>query len=137
MGRSEAIFQPDRGRAQQQHAGREAGRIHLLDRGKEDRVRARGDELGAILVEGARILLEVLMRRELRRVDENRDDDASRMAPTFRHERDMAFMQGAHGRNQRDLFAGRMPAADRFTHGRDRLENRDPSHNRLLHPTDG
>jgi hypothetical protein len=63
------------------------------------------------------------MRRELRRVDEDRDDDAPGMALGFLDQRDMAFMQRAHGRHQRDLLAGFMPARDGLAHGGDRLED--------------
>ena len=137
MRRAEAVLQPDGGRAEQQHAGRESGGIHLLDRGEEHRVGAGRDELGAIVVEGARVLLEILMRRELRRVDEDRDDHPLRMALALCDQRDMALVQRAHGRHQRHLLAGGMPAGDGFAHRGDRLENRDSRHLRALRSPHG
>ena len=77
------------------------------------------------------------MRRELRRVDEDRDDNALRMALAFADESDMALVQRAHGGDQRNLLAGGMPAGDGFAHRGDRLENRNPSHLRALRSPHG
>jgi hypothetical protein len=59
------------------------------------------------------------------------------MALAFADQRDMALVQRAHGRDQRDLFAGGMPAGHGLTHGCDRLENRNPGHSRALRSAQG
>jgi hypothetical protein len=77
------------------------------------------------------------MRCELGRIDEDRDDDALRMALAFADQRDMALVQRTHGRHQRDLVAIGMPAGDGFAHRGDRLEDRDSGHSRALRSAHG
>ena len=74
----------------------------LLGRRKHDVAGARGKQL-AIALQRARILGEILMRRELQRIDENaRDHDAIAFAGDP-HEREMALMQVSHRRDERDV----------------------------------
>ena len=60
----------------------------------------------------ARIAVEVLVRGELRRIDEDRGDDAAGVAAGELDQLEVAVVQRAHGRHQRDLIAGLAPAAD-------------------------
>ena len=60
--------------------------------------------------EGAGIGREILGRRELRRVDEDRHDDPVGATAGAPHQRQMAVVQRAHGRDQRDLLTGVTPA---------------------------
>jgi hypothetical protein len=53
------------------------------------------------------------MRRELRRIDEDRHDHAIGAALRQAHQSEVALMQRAHGRNERDCFALRTPSAKR------------------------
>jgi hypothetical protein len=55
---------------------------------------------------------------ELGGIDEDRDDDPVGLAPSQPHQRQMAVMQRAHGRHQRDRLAGGAIAAEPATQRR-------------------
>ena len=73
-----------------------------LTSGIPDQVDVLGGELGDIGLPGARIGTEIFGRRELGRVDEDRDDDFSGAAFGQPDQRHMAVMERSHGRHQRD-----------------------------------
>ena len=87
-------------------------RVDRLDVGREDQV--GGGLLEAPLVEfqRARIRIEILARAELRRVDEDADDDALGMLTSPLDERDVPGMQVAHGRYERNMLAVATPLGD-------------------------
>ena len=67
--------------------------------GANDERRPRPSRTLRVRREGARIGAEILMRSELRRVDEDRHDHAGRVRFRQRDQRDMAGVKGAHGRH--------------------------------------
>ena len=71
-----ASSRPTLGRALGHDAGGEAFRIHGFDRRRPDQIGLELRKRGEIGGKGARIGAEVLVRRELGRIDEDRDDDA-------------------------------------------------------------
>ena len=56
------------------------------------------------------------MRRKLRRIDENRGNDAVAMGRDFADQRQMSGMQGAHCRHQADAEAISLPSGDLRAH---------------------
>ena len=76
--------------------------IERLDGGGEQQVAAARRQQLAVAVERARILAEILAGAELQWIDEQRGDHdiGQRSRPV--HQRQMAFVQIAHGRYQRD-----------------------------------
>src|SRR5690606_32428879 len=87
------------------HARLRAGRVHFLDRGRENQVHARLAALREVRLEGARIARLDLVFSELRRVHENRDGDDSRLAHSpsrLRHQGEMPPVQRAHRGHERD-----------------------------------
>ena len=75
-------------------------RIHLVDGRREQNIDALFFQQRAVAFEGARILRQIFRRAELRGVHE--DGNGHRVALRFRsaHQRQVALMQRAHGRNQ-------------------------------------
>ncbi len=63
----------------------------------------RGERL-EIAIEAPRIGGKVLVRRELRRIDEDRDHDPARPPPAASHQGEVARVQRPHGRYQRDAL---------------------------------
>ena len=57
-----------------------------------------------------RIAVEVLVRAELQRIDEDRRDDAVGAAPRLRDQRHVAGVERAHRRHQRDVSPARANA---------------------------
>ena len=80
-----------------QHIGLRAGGIHLLRPGREQQVDAQLLQQRSIAFQGARILGQIFRRAELQRIDEdgNRGHVAARLRRA--HQRQMAFVQSAHG----------------------------------------
>jgi hypothetical protein len=60
-----------------------------------------GFQLGAIVGECTRVFFEILAGTELQAVDEDGGDHLVGMPARLGHQRDMAFVQVAHGRHQR------------------------------------
>ena len=58
------------------------------------------------------IFAQVFVRGELGRIDEVGGDDAVGAARGLAHQRQVAFMQGAHGRNHADAQALSFPVPD-------------------------
>jgi hypothetical protein len=110
--RAKPVLQSGRGRTFRHDPGRKSRRIHHLRGRRPDEVDGQGCKRGEVGGEGARIAAEILVRRELRGVDEDRDHGAPRPAPRRLHQREVAGMQRAHGRNQRDPLARRPPLHD-------------------------
>jgi hypothetical protein len=99
-------------RALDPHSRRGAGRVDGGDLGQEDEIAAGRGEARRIALLVARIALEVGRVVELRRVDENRDDDARSVLPRQLDQRQVAVVERAHGRHEADPFAGGAPLAD-------------------------
>jgi hypothetical protein len=78
--RPEPILQPGGGRAFGHDPGRKSLRVHRLEVWIPDQVDLFGGEFGDVGLPGARVRTEILRRRELRRVDEYRNDDFLRPA---------------------------------------------------------
>jgi hypothetical protein len=97
MGALELVGQP-----RDRDGGREAARIDVLRRGGEQVVDALGaGQLGvARLV--ARVCGEVIGIVELRRVDEQPDDDDVDLRPRTAHERKVAVVERPHRRDEAD-----------------------------------
>ena len=103
--------------------GREAMRIHLLERRRETQIRRRAFELFEVGRQRARIFGEILARTKLRRIDENGDDDALGVAPRRLDERKMSRVQGAHRRDEPDALAVRAPGGDPRAQRLDRVND--------------
>ena len=123
MRRPETILKPRYGGAANLEPGCEACRIDRLDGRREDGVAAGRGEKRDVGLERARIGGKILVRRELRRIDEDRHHDAVGLLPGQRHQRDMAGVQRAHGRRQRDRLAPRAPARHRRAQSGDVAQN--------------
>ena len=95
--------------------GLEAGRIELARLGREEDVDAGllGDPGIAFFV--ARVPGEILVRAELRRVDEEARDDEVVLGAGRSKEGEMALVEGAHRRDETDGSVARLgaQAADR------------------------
>ena len=65
-------------------------RVKIGFRRREQHVDAGGMQLGAIVLEGARILVEVLVRAELQAIDEDAGDHRVAMGSGLRHQADVA-----------------------------------------------
>ena len=97
-----------------------ARRVDHLRRGVEDQIDARLAAEFHIVGKGPGVAREVFVRAELRRVDEDRDDDAGVVPPRGSNEREMAFVQEAQRRHEADATIGARPPA---TEVRDRPED--------------
>ena len=87
------------------NAGRKARRVHFLDRRRPKQVAAGLGQHPCVGRFPARIAVQILVRRELFRIDKDRGDNPVRAAPRFLDQRHMARVQGAHCRHQRDPIA--------------------------------
>jgi hypothetical protein len=103
--RPERILKSGLGRPFRHDLGSETFRIHRLDRRRPDEVDIGLRKCSKIGRKCPRIGAEIFARRELRRVDEDRHDDAIGAALCSAHQRKMAGVQGAHGGHQRDGLA--------------------------------
>ena len=84
-------------------------RVHLPDGRREDEVHALGIADGQVRVQGPRVLVEVLVRPELKRVHEDRDRDrASRARQLARaaQQRAVPVVQRAHGGHENSSPSG-------------------------------
>ena len=99
--RPKAVLETGGGRTLGHDPGGEAVRVHRLDVRIPDQVNLLGGEFGDVGFPGARIGTEILRRRELRGVDEDRNDDFLRPAFRESHQRHMPVVKRSHGRHQR------------------------------------
>src|SRR5262249_15231988 len=100
-------------RPQNLHLGLEAVRIDRLYLGREDEIASGGLELLRVALEVARIATVVLIRTELRRVDEDRGDDEVAVLFGQLDQRQMSFVECAHRGHEPDAktFALKQPQA--------------------------
>ena len=86
-------------------ASGKARRIHRLHGRRPDQFGGAGEgrDIG---IKRTRIGGEVFVRRKLCRVDEDRDDDMGRSPARLLGQGEVAGVQGAHRRHERDLVAG-------------------------------
>ena len=110
--RSRRIFEPDRGGAFWHHLHGEIVWVHVGDRRRPHQIGSSLTQCLNIRVECARIGREILARRELRRVDEDRHHHSIRAPACQPHQGEMARVQRAHGRRQRNRLAPGAPARD-------------------------
>ena len=111
--RPEAILQIGRRRPLDEDAAGKAVRIHGLDVGIPDQIDVFRRQPGEVGLPGPRVGSEILRRRKLGRVHEDRYHDfagASLRQPNQRH---MAVMERSHGRHQRDRGFSRTKAVER------------------------
>src|SRR5262249_46924049 len=94
-------------------------------RRRVERVDVRLLEHPGVLVERARILLEILPLVELQGVDEDRDDDAFAPSPRLGDERDVSGVQSAHRRHEGDPLTARARRVGPALHG---LRFQEPVH---------
>ena len=94
--RAEICFQSGGGSACDRDGGRMVVAIHLPRGWCEDDGR-RIAQLCEVGIQGTRIGVEILMRRELGGVDEDADHHMLGMFFRLGHQRDMTGMKGAHG----------------------------------------
>ena len=81
-------------------------RIHLVDGGREEVVRADLAKVSKIVVECARVVAEVLVRAELGGIDEDgHHGDVAGLA-TCTHQREVSFVEIAHRGHQTDGAVG-------------------------------
>ena len=78
-------------------------------RGRENQIASGQGEFGHVRFERSRIGGEIFPRRELRRVDENRQNDLARVFFCFINKGNMAGMKRAHGRHKADRLARAPP----------------------------
>ena len=112
------------------HRGGETRRIHFLDGGGEQQVAAGAGEQFGVARLAAGIGLEILVRAELRGVDEDADHDAVGMQARQLHQRQVALVQRAHGRRKAHTLSRRAPGAHL---GAQRLDGPDDGEGRLRH----
>src|SRR3954454_15154105 len=110
------------GEARHPDRRREAGRVHLRDRRGEEEVGAGGLRLAGVarLVEGVGVEGRGLV--ELRRVDEERDNDDVVLVARRADEAEVAVVQRAHGGDEADAAAGAARAVERGAQVRDRAD---------------
>ena len=79
--------------------------VDVLRRGRPHEVRAHRLERVHVRIQGARVCVVVLTGRELRRVDEDRDDHVIGQFAGFAHELQVPGVEGTHG-HHKSLRAG-------------------------------
>ena len=122
MRRPKSVFEVGGRRPLEHDFRRKAWGIDLVDRRREDEIRGDAAKLLDIRRKRARIAGEIFIRAELRRIDENRDDDAVRRLTRRVDERQMAGVERAHRRHKADALAGgaaRAHIAAQFVDGAD------------------
>ena len=117
---------------------RESGRVHDLDVRCEQQMASRAGQQLAIprLLPG--IGAEIFACGELGRVDEDAGDHPVGPVNGLAHQRQMALVQRAHGRNKADRETFPTPAGDRFTQGRHGPGNRNAfgiGHDERINPS--
>ena len=80
--------------------GRESRRVHLLGRRREYQIDTAPRQRLEVRLPSARILLQILLRTELRRVDKNRDDREVAFLMAAADEAQMPVVERAHRGNQ-------------------------------------
>ncbi len=112
------------------HPGREPGRIHEGRRRREDELNAFGAEVREITGQVPRVALEVFVRSELRRVDEDADDHPLALVAGLTDESEVALVQRAHGGHEAERSGdGRSPGPqgrEALDHVHDHPACRDP-----------
>src|SRR5262249_6334756 len=86
-------------------------------RRREHHVDAPGRATPGVLLERARVALEVVAPVELDRVHEDRDHDALRPPPRLGDQRQVAVVERAHRRDERDALARGAPRLGPRLHG--------------------
>ena len=90
------------------HGGAGAVRIHVVGGRSECDLHTLGPQRVEVVVERARVRVEVLARPELQRVDEDRHhDDGTRHPAGGADQRQMSVVQRAHRGHQHDTASGR------------------------------
>ena len=111
------------GRARRNDFRCEARWIDLVHGRREHQIHLFRGEFRQILFPGAGIACEVLVRRELRRIDEYRHDDAVGTATGEADERNVPGMKRPHRWNKGDGFSAPTPKGKRRTQRLDRIDN--------------
>ena len=106
------VFEADRGLPLRHHLDRESVRVHVGDRGGPHQIGVLLTQCLNVRREGSWVGREILAGAELRRVDEDRHHDAGRAPACKTHEGEVAGVQRAHGRHERDGVAVCAPLAD-------------------------
>jgi hypothetical protein len=99
--RPKAILKPGRCCAARHNPRSKAFRVHGLGIGSPDQIDTRLRQIGEVGRQASRIRLKVLMRRELGRINEYRDDDAIGATLRGSDQSEVSGMKCAHGRHQR------------------------------------
>ena len=86
--------------------------VHLAHFRSEQQIGAEGGKPGRVRRLVAGIGLQILVRPELGGVDEQAHAGASRPGQGQAHQRQVPFVQGAHGGHKAHRFPGRPPGAD-------------------------
>jgi hypothetical protein len=92
--------------------GRVSLGVHHRDVRHPDELRSGRGELVEVARLVARVAGEVLGRRELARVDEDRDQHPVGALKRPADQREVPLVQGSHGRDEPDLEPGPLPYAD-------------------------
>ncbi len=102
---------------------RGAGRVHLLDSGREDDVNTLRGQAFDVGLQRAGVPLEVLGLGELGGVDEDGDDPGVGDLGSTTHVRDVAVVQGAKGGRESDRAARGALGGDGLAHGRNGVDH--------------
>ena len=98
-----------------------AGRVHGLDTWIKDEVRASVGTQFQIAFAWSRVSVEVLVRSELGRVDEDADGDEAALGAGAFDQTDVSGVQGSHCRNKSDRLARSFRGGHRCAHVRHRF----------------
>ena len=105
--------------------------IHLVLAGRVCDVAARLAQLGEVALLVAGIGGEILLRAELRRIDEDAGHRHVAAIERTLHQADMPLVQRAHGRHQPDGTTGRPEGRDRLAQFRNGAHHRETTFLRL------
>ena len=112
MIRPETVLKSGGRRTADRDRGGEAWWIDVRGFGGEQQITVGRHELGDVGGKGSRIGIEIFRGRELRRVDENRQNDLACVFFCFINEGEMSGMKGAHRRYKADCLAQAAPFAE-------------------------
>ena len=98
--RAKLVFQAGGRRAFRHYLGGKPGRIHHGPCRRPDNMDAERRQGSEIAFPGTRVVTEILMRRELGGVDENRHHHPFGAAPGATDQGEMPGMERPHGRHQ-------------------------------------
>ena len=115
--RPEAILESRSRRTLRYDFCRKSFRVHVFDIRMPDQLNILGGKLGNISRPGARVGTKIFGRRELRRVDEDRDDNLCSAPFGETNQRHMPVMERTHGWHQRDCGLSGTKAIERATQG--------------------